>query len=104
MLGIYDLDFFNVDLNSLPRVCGSYETTDSTTHVMFRLEFGFCTGKFKSFINTVSLESVRICLQRLRISLLQSKAEVDNTFFFSIIKQGKLTNMNFFLLIKNVPD
>jgi hypothetical protein len=36
MLGLEDLHFSNMDvifhLNSMPRVCGSFETTDSTAH------------------------------------------------------------------------
>jgi hypothetical protein len=44
VLGLEDLDFSNMDpifhLNSMPRGCGSLETTDSTAHAISRLECG----------------------------------------------------------------
>jgi hypothetical protein len=44
MLGLEDLDFSNMDLilhlNSMPKVCGSLETTDSTAHTVSRFKCG----------------------------------------------------------------
>jgi hypothetical protein len=34
-------------LNSMPRVCGSFGTTDSTAYNMSRLDCGFVARKFK---------------------------------------------------------
>jgi hypothetical protein len=63
---IEDLDFSHMDLishlNSKPRVCGSFETTGSTTHAMSRLECGSVTEEFKP-IRTASSDSVRICFE-----------------------------------------
>jgi hypothetical protein len=43
MLGMENLNLFNMDLifhlNSMPRVCGSFETMDLVAHVMSRLEY-----------------------------------------------------------------
>jgi hypothetical protein len=81
-------------LNFMPRVCGSLETTDSTAHAISRLECGFIPEKFKPFIRTASSESVRTCLERLRLNFLESKAEVDDTLFccLSLLIFGKLEN------------
>jgi hypothetical protein len=55
-------------LNSMPKVCGSFETTDSTAQATSRLEWGFATEKFIPFIRTASSESVRTCFERLRMN------------------------------------
>jgi hypothetical protein len=78
MLGIED--FSNMDLifqlNSMPRVCGSFKTMDSTADAMSRLECGFVTEKFKPLIRSASSKSVRTCLERLRINFLEFEAAV----------------------------
>jgi hypothetical protein len=83
MLGLEDLHFSNLDLifhlNSMPRACGSLETTDSTAHAISRWECGLVTEKFKPFIRTASSESVRTSLERLRINFLEAEAGVDKT-------------------------
>jgi hypothetical protein len=52
MFDMEDLGFSNMDFNSMPRVRGSLEMTDSTAHAMARLECGFLAKKFKLFIRT----------------------------------------------------
>jgi hypothetical protein len=46
-----DLDLSNMDLighlNFMLRICGSFETTDSTAFTVSRLEYGIATKKFK---------------------------------------------------------
>jgi hypothetical protein len=70
MLGLDDLDFSSMDLisqlDSMPRVCGSFEIRDFTACAMFRLECGFMTEKFNPFTRTVSSDFVRLCFKRLR--------------------------------------
>jgi hypothetical protein len=89
-------------LNSIPRVRGSLEKTDSTAHAISRIECGFVVEMFKPFVRTASSESVRTCLERLRINVLESETGVDKTFILLMNKQGELTNTgtNRFLLIK----
>jgi hypothetical protein len=81
MLGMEGLDYSNMKLichlNSMSRVCGIFETTDSKPHSISRLECGFATEKLKLFIRTASSESVTICLEILRTNLLESEADVD---------------------------
>jgi hypothetical protein len=83
MFGVEDLHVSNMDLifhlNSMPKVCASFETTDSTAQAIPRLEWGFANEKFIPFIRTASSESVRTCLERLRIHFLESEAGVDDT-------------------------
>jgi hypothetical protein len=106
-LGLEDLDFPNTELifhlNSMPRVCGSLETTDSTAHAISRLEHGFINEKFRPFMRTASSESVRTYLERLGIHFLEAKAGVDKTIL-PITEKGELTNMNHFLLINDVSE
>jgi hypothetical protein len=45
-------------LNSMPLICGSLETTDSTAHAISRFECGRDTEKFKPFIRTASSHSL----------------------------------------------
>jgi hypothetical protein len=58
MSGLEDFDLSHVDLifhlNSVPRVCGRFETTDA----MVRLEHGHVTEKFKFFTRTTFSEFV----------------------------------------------
>jgi hypothetical protein len=72
-----ELGFSNTDLifhlNYMPRVC-CFETASSTVNRLSRLECGFTTAKFKSFIRTASSESVTACFKRLRINFLESEA------------------------------
>jgi hypothetical protein len=68
-------------LISMPRFCGSFETTDSTANVMSRLECEFDPEKFKPFTRTAFSESVSIYLDKLRINFLEAEAEVDTTPF-----------------------
>jgi hypothetical protein len=72
VLGLKDLDFSNMDfifqLNSIPRICGSLETTDSTAHAMSRLESGLIIEKFKTFIRTASSESVKLIHSLMELS------------------------------------
>jgi hypothetical protein len=53
MLGLEDLDFSNIDLtfhlNSMPLICGSLETTDSTAHAISRFECGSDTESREIF-------------------------------------------------------
>jgi hypothetical protein len=68
-------------LNSLPRVCGNFGTTDSIEHAISRLECGFVTEKFEPFTRPPSSESVGTCLERLRINFVEFEAVVDKTLF-----------------------
>jgi hypothetical protein len=81
MLGKEGLDFSNTDLifhlNSIPRVYGSFRTTDSTAHAMSRLKCGFIIKKFNPFKMTAPLVSVRMCLEKLRINFLEAEVAVD---------------------------
>jgi hypothetical protein len=78
MLGLEDLDFFDMDLifnlNSMPRVCGSLETTDSTAHAISKFECGDVTAKFKPLMRTASSDSVKTYLDRFRINFLEATA------------------------------
>jgi hypothetical protein len=89
-----DLDLSNTDLifhlNSMPRVCGSLQTTDSTAHAISRLECGFAIEKFKPFVWTASSKSVRPCSERLRINVLESEAGVNKTLFCWLLSRQKL--------------
>jgi hypothetical protein len=86
MLGLEDLDFSNMDLtfhlNSMPLVCGSLETTDSTIHAISRFERGRDTEKFKPFIRTASSESVKTCLDRVRMNFLDTEARLEEALFY----------------------
>jgi hypothetical protein len=57
-----DLDFSNMNLifhlNYMPRVCGIFQTTDSTAHAMYRLECRIATEEFKSFVRIASTENM----------------------------------------------
>jgi hypothetical protein len=55
------------------KVCGSFETTDSTEHAMFRLESGYVTEKFEPLTRTW------ICFVKLSINFLEPKAGTDKT-------------------------
>jgi hypothetical protein len=82
MLGLKDLDFSNMDLifhlNSIPRVCLSFETTDSTAHATSRLECKYSTEKFKPILRTASSESVRACFE-LRTYCMESGVGAEVT-------------------------
>jgi hypothetical protein len=65
----------------MPRVCGSFETTYSTDHVMYRLECAYVTINFNPFTRIASSESVRMCFEKLRIHFLESKDGAEETSF-----------------------
>jgi hypothetical protein len=77
-------------MNPMPRVCGNFKAMDSTAHAMPRLDCGFITEKFEPFIKNPSSESVRICLERLRINFLESEARVDKTLFCCLLSRENL--------------
>jgi len=58
ILGVGDLDLSNMDLifqlNSISTDSDNYGIVDSTTYIMFRLEHGYDTAKFKIFFSTES--------------------------------------------------
>jgi hypothetical protein len=84
-LVLEDLDFYNMDLifhlNSIPRVCGSFETTDSTAYTMSGLECGYVTEKFQTFLKTASSESVRGCFERVRTNFMKPGVATEETLF-----------------------
>jgi hypothetical protein len=71
MLGLKKFDISNMGLiflqNSIPRVCGSFKTTDSTVS---RLEFGYVTKKFKPFYGLLP-QSLRACFERMRTNFVE---------------------------------
>jgi hypothetical protein len=54
-------------MNYMPRVCGNFETTDSTAHAISGLESGIDTEKFKRFVKIASSEYsyMRTYLERI---------------------------------------
>jgi hypothetical protein len=81
MLVLEHWEFYNMDLNSIPRVCGSCETTVLIALTMSRLESGYTIRKFKPYRRTASSESVKICFERLRIHFLESEVVSEETLF-----------------------
>jgi hypothetical protein len=70
MLGMEGSDFSNMDLiihlNSMPRVCESLETTDSTAHSMSTLECRFVTEKFKPLIRDCFLRACENLFRKVK--------------------------------------
>jgi hypothetical protein len=65
---------------------------------MSRLDCGFIVKKLKPLIQTASSESLRTCLETLRINFLEFEAGLDKTLFYWLLSREN------FLLMKHVSE